>query len=310
MRHLRPVFITITVLTCLACAAAPAPPKAPEDIHQGIRDLNKGAVEYQKGCYDKALQYVRSAHERFSLVDNLSGSAASLNTLANIYYRLGDLRGAMLVYDEAAALFEQLDQRPGLVRVLTNKSAVLIASGKLDQASRTLDHVDEMAKNTRILKSLRLKTRALLHMARGDSRSAEALLIEALNAASQSESGLLADIHYTLAQIKVTIPQLQEALSHLQTALELDRRAGAYFSTGLDLEALGSCHENLADYTEAFNYYKRSLKIFAMLEAHHKVQFVRTRLVSCAENAGLNAEAVLHWSEQWSAGRNEAGLCD
>jgi tetratricopeptide (TPR) repeat protein len=309
MRHLRPAFITITVLACLACASAPAPPKLPEDIHQGIRYLNKGSAEYQKGCYHKALQHVREAHERFSLVDDLSGSAASLNTLANIYYRLGDLRGALLIYNEAAALFEQLDQRPGLVRVLANKAAALAASGNLDEATRTLDHADEMAKNTRILESLRLKTRGLLHIAGGDSQGAEDLLVAALNAASQSEPGLLADIHYTLAQVKSTKPQVQEAVSHLQTALALDRAASAYFSTGLDLAALGSCHENLADFTEAVNYYKRSLKIFAMLEARHKVQWVRSRLQSCAEKAGLNPEAVLHWSEQWAAGRNEAGLC-
>lgn len=305
----RTVLIITTAYVCLACASTPAPKRVSEDIHQGIRYLNQGAAEYQKGCYLKALQHIQESHERFALVDDLPGSAASLNTLANIYYRLGDYRSALLVYDEAIALFEQLDQRSGLARAMANKSAVLIAAGSLDEASRTLDRADEISKGSHILESLRLKTRALLCISRGDPQGADALLAAALEAASQSEREFLADIHYTLAQHKLTIQRPQEALSHLRSALKLDRAASAHFSIGLDLAAIGSCHENLADYTEAVNYYKRSLKIFAMLEAHPKVQWVRARLESCAEKADLNLEAILHWTEQWASGRNAAGLC-
>jgi tetratricopeptide (TPR) repeat protein len=310
MHLLRTVFIIATACIFLACATAPAPNKAPEDIRQGIRYLNQGAAEYQKGCYLKALQRVQESHERFAVVDDLPGSAASLNTLANIYYRLDDFQSALLIYDEAIALFERLDQKSGLARALTNKSAVLIAAGSLDEASRTLDHADEISKGTHILEGLRLKTRALLRMARGNPQGAETLLVAALETASRSEQEYLADIHYTLAQLKLTIQKPREAVSHLHAALKLDRAAGAYFSIGLDLAALGSCHENLADFSEAVNFYKRSLKIFALLEARSKVQWVRSRLEFSAGKAGLNIEHVLHWSEQWASGRNQSGLCN
>lgn len=309
MYLLRPLLLVITAAVCLACASAPAPPKVSEDIHQGIRHLNQGAADYNKGCYLKALQHIQESHERFALVDDLPGSADSLNTLANIYYRLGDYRSALLVYDEAIALFERLDQRTGQIRAMANKSAALIAAGKLDDATLVLDHADDIAEGSHILDSLRLKTRALLRIARDDSQGAERLLSAALKAASQSERELLADIHYTLAQLKLTIQQPQEAVSHLKIALKLDRAAGAYFSIGLDLAALGSCYENFADYAEAVNYYKRSLKIFALLEAHHKVQWVRSRLESSAEKAGLNLESILYWTNLWVSGRNQAGLC-
>jgi tetratricopeptide (TPR) repeat protein len=305
----RSVFLIITAFVCLACASAPAPQKASTDIHQGIRHLNQGAADYNKGCYLKALEHIQESHERFALVDDLPGSAGSLNTLANIYYRLGDYRSALLVYDEAIALFKQLDQRTGQTRALANKSAALIAAGRLEEASRTLDRADEISKGSHILESLRLKTRALLRIARDDSQGAEELLVAALKAASQSDRELLADIHYTLSRLKLTLHRPQEAVSHLQIALKLDRAAGAYFSIGLDLAALGSCYENLADYAEAVNYYKRSMKIFALLEAHRKVQWVRSRLESSADKAGLNLESILHWTEQWISGRNQSGLC-
>ena len=129
MHPLRTILIVAAVFVCLTCASAPAPKRVPEDLHQGIRRLNQGAEEYQKGCYLKALQYIQESHERFALLDDMSGTAASVNTLANIYYRLGDFQSALLVYDEAIALFEQLDHRSGLARALTNKAAVLIAVG-------------------------------------------------------------------------------------------------------------------------------------------------------------------------------------
>jgi tetratricopeptide (TPR) repeat protein len=310
MHLLRLVIIILTAFVCLACASAPSPEKVSKDIHQGVLRLNQAAEEYQKGCYLKALQHVQESHEIFSLVDDMPGSAACLNTMANIYYRLGDFQNALLVYDEAIAFFKQLDQKFGLARALTNKAAVQIAVGRLEQASRSLDQADEISSGSHILQSLRLKTRALLLIARGDFQGAEAFLVTALETASRSEQEFLADIHYTLAQLKLTVQQPQEAVSHLRIALKLDRLAGAYYSIGLDLAALGASHENQSDYAEAVNYYKRSLKIFALLEARSKVQWVRSRLESSAGKAGLNPESVLHWTGQWASGRNQAGLCD
>ena len=310
MHLIRLLFIISAAYVCLACASAPAPEKVPEEIHQGVRHLSQGSAAYQKGCYLKALQHVQESHESFALVDDLPGSAASLNTLANIYYRLGDFRSALLAYDEAIALFEQLDQRSGLVRALANKSAVLIAVGSLDEASRTLDHADEISNGSPTLESLRLKTRALLRIAQGDPQGADAMLAEALETASQSEQEFLPDIHYTLAQLKLTVQRPQEAVPHLQIALKMDRAAGANFSIGLDLAALGSSYENLNDYVQAVHYYERSLKIFALLEAHTKVKWVRSRLVSSADKAGLNLEPILHWTELWDSGHSRARLCD
>jgi eukaryotic-like serine/threonine-protein kinase len=309
MRFFRPFLLIVTVLVCLACASRPAPRKFSEDIHQGIRFLNKATADYNRGCFRKALEYIQESHERFAIIDDLPGSADSLNTLANIYYRLGDIESALLVYNEAIALFEQVDQRTGETRALTNKAAALISAGKLDEASRALDHADELSKGSNNLDGLRLKTRALLRIARDDPQGAEDLLAIALRAASKSDRGLLADIHYTLAHVELTAQRPREAVSHLNTALKLDRAAGAYFSIGLDLAALGSCCEALADYAGAVGFYKRSLKIFALLQAHGKVQWVRSRLKASAGKAGLNPEAVLYWTDQWLSGRNQSDLC-
>ncbi len=303
-----PIFFVISIL-CVACASGPAPQMVPEDIHQGIRHFNKGTTYYIKGCYPKALQHVQEAHERFTVADHLQGSADSLNTMANIYYRLGDFQSALAVYDEAIALFEQLEQKIGQVRALTNKSATLLAIRRLDDASQVLDQADDVAKNSNILYGLRLKTRALLLNAKNDPKGAEGLLINALRMAPESDQALLADIHYTIGHLMLSTQRPQEAVTHLNNALKTDRSAGAYFSAGLDLAALGACYENMARHAEAVSFYKRSIKIFALLEAPQKVQWILPRLEHSAGKAGKNLQTTLRWTEQWLAGQREAGLC-
>jgi tetratricopeptide (TPR) repeat protein len=313
MHHLfRPLILMITAAVCLACASTPAPESSTKDkeIHQSIRSLNKGTIDYIKGCYPKALQHIQEAHERFSAADELQGTADSLNSMANVYYRMDDFASALAAYDEAIAIFEQLGEATGQVRALANKSATLISAGRLEDAAGVLNQADKAAGDAHILTGLRLKTRAMLRMAQNDTRGAEDLLIQAMHAVGQSHrEDLLADIHYTLARLMLTTHRAQEAVTHLDTALAIDHAAGAYFSIGQDLAALGSCHQQLAHYAEAANYYKRSLKIFALLQAHRKVQWVLPRLETCAAKAGLNLQATLHWADQWLAGRHEADLC-
>ena len=309
MHLFRPFFLVVMSFIGVACASGPAPEKASDDIHQGIRHFNKATTYYIKGCYPKALQHVQAAHERFAVADQLQGSADSLNTMANIYYRLGDFQSALAVYDETIALFEQLEQKIGKVRALANKSATLIAARRLDDASQVLDQADEVAKDSNILDGLRLKTRAMLLIANNDADGAEDLLVKALRAAPESDQALLADIHYTLGHLMSTSRRSQQALTHLNNALKIDHTTGAYFSVGLDLAALGGCYENMARHAEAVNFYKRSLKIFALLEASHKVQWVLSRLEDSAGKAGLNLQATLHWTEQWLAGQRESSLC-
>lgn len=305
----RPLGFIALGLVCLACAAGPAPERAPKDIHQGVRQFNKSTSYYAKGCYPKALQHIQEAYERFSAVDQLQGSADCLNTMANIYYRLGEFQSALVFFDETIELFEQLNQNAGLVRALANKSATLIAAGRLDDASRVLDRADSLGKKSNIYKSLRLKTRALLLIAHKRHQDAEELLTEALHAAPGSGQSLRADIFYTLGDLKLAMQNPEQAVTQLTKALDIDRRTGAYFNTAMDLAALGTCYENMARYKQAVGFFKRSLKIFALLEAHAKVQSVLPHLEASAAKAGGNLQATLFWTEQWIAGRQEAGLC-
>ena len=312
MRPYRFLIIALIMTLCLACAAGPAPEKAPADIHQGVRHLNKGTAYYIKGCYSKALQHIQEAHERFVATDHLQGTADSLNTMANIYFRMDDFNSALALYDESIALFRQLGDTVGQVRPLTNKAAALVAAKRTNEAERTLELADMAAGDRNVLPALRLKTRALLFIEQDQTGKAEKLLTRSLRFVSTQDRALLADIHYTLGHALLADGRPEQAIDHLEIALEQDRTAGAYFQIGMDLAALGACFQHMEQYADAIDRFKRSLKIFALMEAPHKVSEVLPGLKASAEKSGdpdPAVQATLKWAELWLAGHREANLC-
>ena len=306
-RHL--LILSLTAALCLACAAAPAPRRIRNDARLSLRHLNKGASYYNKGCYAKALAHLREAHERFTAADDLPGTAESLNSIANTYYRLGDFQKALVLYDEAIMLFRQLGQTSGQVRALANKAAVLIADGQPDMASTALDQAEKAAGGRPILLALRMKTRAMLLLARNMPGEAQTVLMGALSAAANTDLSVRADIQYTLGHLMLTTENPETALSHLEAALEIDRGNGAYFSVAMDLAALGTGCDQLSRYDDAAGYYRRSIKIFALLQAPHKVRWVLPRFISSADKAGVDIGATIQWTEDWLAGRQESDIC-
>ena len=312
MRPCRLLMIALITALCLSCAAGPAPEQAPPDIHEGTRYLNKAAAYYRKGCYSKALQYIQEAHERFVAADYLQGTAQSLNTMANIYFRMDDFSSALAFFDESITLFRQLNDKRGQVRALSNKAAVLIAAKRLEDADKALELADNTAGDQDLLPALRLKTRALLSIERNDPIDAEALLTRSLRRVSDTDRALQADIHYTIGHAMLISGHAQQAIDHLETALELDRAAGAYFQIGMDLAELGACFQQVGQYAEAIDRFNRSIKIFALMAAPQKVSEVLAKLQASAGKSDRPEPAVqatLKWAELWLAGRREANLC-
>ena len=310
MFALRSIILMLIVSVLMACASRPAPERAASDTRLSIRHLNKAADFYIKGCFSKALEHAQEAHERFVAADDLKGAADSLDSMANIYYRMGDPIKALPIYDEAIDLFRQSGDKFGLVRAMANKSAALIALKRLDQAAKVLDQAD--AQGVPTLAPLCWKTRGLLRIEQHDPQGAEILLRDALRKVSASDQALAADIHYTLGHLLLSTQRPQPAIGHIEAALNLDRQAGAYYSVGIDLAALGACFDRIDQYDEGVRRYKRSIEIFALLGAARKMREVLPSLKASARKAGLTDQSLLttlQWAQQWLEGRQQAGLC-
>lgn len=309
MHTLRIVTLVVTVTICLACSSGPLPERSPLHLRQSIRHLNKGTQLYTRGCYPHALRQFRQAHERYMAADHLPGTAASLNSLANTYFRLNDIPGALVIYDEAIEIYGLLNDRAGQVRAMTNKSAALIAGGQFEIAVTVLDQADKLAANKELLAGLRLKTRAILLMHRGEHPAAQGLLAQALAATPPNAHAQLAGVEYSLGHSLLNSRRPAQAIVHFNAALEADREIGAYNGIAQDLAALGDCRARMGQHGQAVSYYKRSMQQFALLQEVSRMEQVRAKLEESARYAGADIQAALQWVARWRAEEREANLC-
>ena len=309
MTVIRTILVVLITLIGAACATKSIEERATQDLRLSIRHLNRGTQFYNKGCFTKAARHFQEAHERFAAADNLAGTADSLNSLANAYYRLNDMESAALVYDEALELYNLLDNSESRVRVLTNKSAALASAGRLSEAENTLNEADKLAASEDLLLSLRLKARAILRLKSDDVKGSKQLLSKAIQVIPYSDAQQYASAHYTMGYLLLTEQQPGKAIKFLNKALESDRRAGNYFGIGQDIEALGDCHMLMDQHTRATTEFKRSIKIYALLNNNEKVQQVSSKLIESASRADIQAQTTLNWVARWMAGQREANIC-
>ncbi len=307
MRAIRPVLIAVSVLACLACAAAPAKPRLPEGTRKSIYYTNRGTALFNKGCHRRALDYFQSAHQRYTAADNLEKVAETLIGIGDIYYRLGDMPSALHVYDDAIEISQSLEDNPGMALAISDKAAALIALERLDEAAATLDRADALPTAPRA--ALRMKTRALLLIRQNRAVEARSLLEKALAAVVSGEEAIQSGIYFALGHLDLTENRPAAAQRHFAEALRIDRLMGAYHDMARDLEALGNCDVGLDDHRAAVHHFKRSAKIFALLQEKQRAESVLSQLEASAARADLDIQATAHWVRQWLADPAGADLC-
>ncbi|MEJ2155973.1 MAG: tetratricopeptide repeat protein [Desulfobacteraceae bacterium] len=303
------LFTTAAVFTACTGGSVPLKERQPEDLRRSIRYLNNGTEYYNKGCYAMAVYQFQKAHEMFAAADNLQGAADSLNSMANAYYRLNEMPSAVLVYDEAVGYYQLLKDREGLVRALSNKSAALTSSGRVEAAESVLNEADTVAGDDALFSGQRLKARAILKIKTGQIDQAKKLLQRALRKISKREPGQYASAQYTMGYMLLQRHNPKEAMSYLEKALAVDRKSESYFSIAQDLETMGDCHAELGQHDRAASFYKRSIKIFALLDRPERVEQLTPRLMKSASIASVEVETTLHWVKQWLEGQLEIGIC-
>lgn len=217
MTSFRIYALVLISCVCYACAGGgPAQPEQPKHVRQSIRYQNKGVALYTKGCYPKALEYFQDAHERYTAADNLEGIGNSLHSIANIYFRLEQWESALLVYDDAIEAYGLSGESLGLVRLLCDKTAALIAADRLEDAAATLDKADQAASGADYFPAQRLKTRALLLIRQNAFAEARVMLDKALSLVAKEDLTTLAGIHYTMGHLLLLERQPEQALTQFK----------------------------------------------------------------------------------------------
>lgn len=238
----------------------------PPDLGRGrgaraLLDGSRGRFLWMAGRYAEADAAMMQAGENdagLAVVDR----ARLLNNLGALRYQAGDRAGAVLVWEQARALFEQLDARMELVRALAN---LCVGYRELGRWERAREAGERSLSGARELDAADLECNAQLNlgtldMARGRLIEAEDRFAAAQALAEEADAPQL----LTEARVRrAEIATLREQPEALEMALVADQEAQALgmVTEGCLAAALVSC--GLArggrPWTEVEPYTRRAL---------------------------------------------------
>jgi tetratricopeptide (TPR) repeat protein len=301
--------ILLLTVFLFACAGGKSAQKMPEHITAGMQAITKGISRYNKGCYQSSLEYFFRAHELFTASDQLSGIAVSLNNIGNVYRALGDGDSAVLFLDESFAIYTDIDDYQGAVQVLSNKAAALIDSGRLEKATNVLGTAEEIAQKNEISFSPLLNNRGILLIKKKEYQSAEEILKRALADADPQNFSEFATVNFALGNLMLETKRYQQAVNFFNAALEKDRSSGFYKGIADDLAAIGSAYLLQEKNELALSFFKRSIKIYALIGDPEKVHSILEQLEKIAAKTGFDITVTKHFVSRWLEGKALENPC-
>ena len=293
----------------VACAGGNSAKKPPENIPAGMKATTKGIVRYNQGCYQHALDYFFRAHELFSASDQLSGVAMSLNNIGNVYRIMGDTKSAVLFFEEAFEIYTDIGTHKGAVQVLSNKAAALIDGGRLEEAAQNLDAAEALARKKGISYIPLLNNRGVLLTKTKDYTQAEKILKKALARTDPADLPAFATVNFALGKLMLESQRYKDAIGFLETALVADRSTGFYKGIADDLAAIGTAYLNLDNKELGVNFFKRSIKAYALIGSVQKVEEMLQQLENISKTGGYDISVTLYFVNQWLEGNTLESLC-
>lgn len=311
------LLLASTAVLTTSCATTPAAPVASEATTSGEKMYQAGKRWHLQGCYQEALRYYFGAYEYFCAGDRLAPTARTLNSIGNLYRRLGDPEAALTFYNEALEIDRQLADTTGEAQTLINRSAALLDTGDMDRAALDLKQATALTEDTPRLALALHRSMGIVFTRKGHLSAAETHLQKALETASGTPAPNNANAlesaaaQYAMGRLRLAQEKPAEASVCFNRALTLDRQAGHTHGLADDLEALGDCARQIEDWSLASNYYQRSAKIFALLDHTDKTRQLLERLQALKADhpQEVSADLTLFFINRWVEGEQEANIC-
>jgi tetratricopeptide (TPR) repeat protein len=306
------VYLGMLVIVLLqGCATGPTPKTEPEVATTGEKLYLTGERWYLQGCYQEALRYYFGAYANFSAGDRLGPAARALNSIGNLYRRLGDPQAALSFYNEALEIDLQLEDTAGQAQTLINRSAAHLDRGQAQRANADLDRAEPLTQDAPRLRLALERSRGILATRGGDLATAEAHLQNALDTLSVAPALEGAATQYAMGRLRLAQERPAEARPYFTRALALDRRLGHTHGLADDLEALGDSARALEAWSLAAFHYKRSVRIFALMNHTDKTRQILEGLqaLKAAHPEAVDANLTLFFVDRWVEGEPEADIC-
>ncbi len=304
------ICVCFAVMLSAACGGVKVGTRTAGDSKVGVGELQKGSQWYRKGCYERALAHFRIAYRRLALIDHVSGLAACLNNIGNIYKSRGEFDQALQYYKESFELYEQIDHATGGVHALSNQAAVLIRAERLNQADKLLAKAENLAAAKGIALAALLTNRGIYYLKTDAYTEAETVLNRALALGGQGTTEQLAGVHAALGSLMHKTGRLAQALEHYHAALEVDRRSG--FSRGIaeDLAAIGQIELARGRQPAAIAALKRSARIYALMKDERALSPILAQLDQLSAITAPYTPRDLEVIENWLNDPVATSPCD
>jgi len=301
MKQLHIVFVIAVSLLLSSCALGKSAKQIPDHLSAGGRQMKRGLEWYQKGCYERSLEYFFRAYELYSASDVLDGVAMSLNNIGTIYRITGNYDEAVLFFDESFSIYSELDNQEGIVKALSNKAATLIRAGRLDDAEQIIEEAvrkSEADAHDRLLVPV-LQNKGVLLTKRGSYEAAEEILSDCLTRARSLDPMGSASLHFAFGNLLLETDRPAEAIPFFEKALSIDRELGFHRGMADDLFSMGHAYLKLGQDERAVNSWKRSAKIFALIDQAPELHETLKQLRAAAQKSGIDISLTEAFIERW-----------
>ena len=301
--------VSLLFMLCLVCACGGTPRKkteTPKTVENGLKEIQKGNSLYSKGCYRRAALHFFKAHAEFSAADYLPGIAISLNSIGNVYQADGDNENAIAFFDEALAIHTETGNSRAALRVLSNKAAALIGAGQLDRAATLISK----AENSPAAPFLPLQiNKGILLIKRQSYTQAQTILEDALSKVDRQDQASRAKIYFALGRLMSMTENTAGAIDYFSRALKIDRSVGFYEGMAKSLSHMGEAFEKEKASEKALIYYKRAVKMYALIGDRQNAGRLMDKLEEIAESTGADIRLTTHFVRIWLEDKTFQGPC-
>ncbi|MFN3425987.1 MAG: tetratricopeptide repeat protein [Candidatus Thermochlorobacter sp.] len=223
----------------------------------------RGYCKWRKHDYNAALHDCNKALKIFQDLDDKANQIATLTTLGNIYYKIGDARKALEHYQKSLELSRAIGNSKSEATALNNIGGIYASVGEYRQALEY--HQSSLrirvAIRDRVGEANSLNHLAIIYGQLGDYKQSlsyheRSLKLRTVLGDKKGEAASLQSI----AAIYYNAGNSEKALEYYERALKIKHELGDYQGEAYLLNSIGTVYASLGKYEQALEYHHRSLK--------------------------------------------------
>ena len=200
----------------------------PADIAQTLHNLGAGYM--QTAQYDNAMNvYLRALELRRKSGDTV-GAGLESDGMGSVFLYQGRYGAAVKALQDAVTTFENAKDRSStMAEILNDYSQALVAAGRGDEADKSLDEAESIAKEIKndSLIASSLNNRAQIRLYAGDFTGAKSLFQQALQTATRSKTeDQILWAKLGLAKVAIVQGQAQSAATQLRQLISQAEAGG------------------------------------------------------------------------------------